>query len=98
MSKDGTGEYIAAANDTMGFGENDFTVDFYFKVGVGLDFGKAAPADGSSHHVAVTRGRKKTTIHGNEYIEGVLFCFAKTYGEDGKLETAQHTRADLVKG
>lgn len=56
------------------------------------------PNDGEFRHVSVVRNAKTATTNGSEYIDGVLFVFAKTYDADGKLASANFTRADLVRG
>lgn len=103
MTKENTPVFGAYNKDNdqegyMNLGTGDFTVELYLPKGGGFDTGKAAPDDGQWHTVAIQRGPCKTRVYGDEYIYGMMFRFVKTYGEDGKLEGAQYTRADLVRG
>lgn len=76
------------------FGDGDFTLTGFFP---GVN--KLAPDAEGWTHIRMARSQsKRMTFHTQETFEGVEFQSARTYGEDGRLESVQLTRLDLVRG
>lgn len=91
----GTTDYMKADDHTIA--DADFSIDFSIPIGT-IDFSKTAPVDGQWHTVNIQRRLGETSVHGAEYIDGVLFRFVKFYDSDGNLQAANFTRGDLCKG
>lgn len=96
-TKFGVGDFVEPIGQYPNTG--DFTVESWFPLKKGgVDLSKLAPDDGKWHRVGVSRGSTNIQTHGTEYIDGVLFHARKVYDNDGKLISAEYTRADQLRG
>lgn len=95
----GTKKQVGAVANEEGavFGSGDFTIEFHLPP-IDKAIAAAAPDDGKWHNVTVSRENRITSVHGQEYIDGVLFVSRKVFDAEGAMREAHYTRADLVKG